>query len=944
MTGRPEERRESQRVSLHVPLLFEKGGRSFWSMTEDVSLGGAFLQSFHPPETGERLDVRFHPPVSSRDLRLQVKVVHRRERNKSAFPDEAPSLPAGVGVVFEGVSRDLRDRLADVLFGSTGLAGRKRPGALTGEADETEPLRLLKDPDAIQRVFQCVCRKLVPVHVRHLGGTIAHVSYFTKIESSKRGVRVLAEPIPLQDADPAVRSKVPFLFQFPHQDRWFSFTVKEAPEEVKRPWSFRLPVQLTWREDRRQERYSHELKHPVTVEFPDPFDSNLHRVKNVLDVSFGGLAFKSYPGEEVYPPGTPLEGLTIFASDRFCRATEGVVKHSGLACSHQGEVFRRVGVAFSDRGAPRLTEVPRFKEDEMEEMTRPETILQHLKRVSQSSTKILSGLDHCILFSDGVLRAEKRSEGTEILVTSPHLARSPVGLFQEGDVTYHYLLHGTYHFFVAPTHREDGALKLQMPSRIYKAKRRRVVRVDCNEGRAARLRFVHPVLGHRLTFPLRDLSVRGLAFDCDYTRHLLWKEFFLKDSEIELEGEVHPVGSVEVRSLSLRAAEGGIQEKTCGAEFFDLPCDTEKKISDYIFRKSNPHIVQVASEKIENLWQLFSKSGFLYPSKAAYLSRIKGEVNETWKTLLSGDHDFYKHIVFREGEEELGTASAVQVYENCWLFQHLATTSHPVKLVAKYVILGLAQFLMEHREIKYLITYFRKENSFPRKIYSGFLDSYPLDEQLRFTKFNFLSCDLGGESKEIPPVRLPMRPGRNGILIELAGESDKEIIESCLRKELHPLLIRSRSLHRDSLTLPETSAVFRPKGLFRDRYCLVARDRGELAAFALVENASPGMNLSGLLNTFCVWSMQSDRRSHEIKRILIRAVAGFYRSLGVRTAICLTLEEDPGDYAAVGFRKEKEYICFTSSRKAIKSYYDYVQERFSRFEERKHRSSGELLA
>ncbi|MGW8319968.1 MAG: hypothetical protein ACWGSD_00290, partial [Thermodesulfobacteriota bacterium] len=68
---------------------------------------------------------------------------------------------------------------------------------------------------------------------------------------------------------------------------------------------------------------------------------------------------------------------------------------------------------------------------------------------------------------------------------------------------------------------------------------------------------------------------------------------------------------------------------------------------------------------------------------------------------MSDDTPFYKQIVFREGEEELGTASAVQVYEDTWLFQHLAASSHPVRLISKDVMLGLAQFLMENRNAKY---------------------------------------------------------------------------------------------------------------------------------------------------------------------------------------------------------------------------------------------------
>ncbi len=926
-------------------MVYEKGGRAFWSVTEDLSLGGAFLHSFHPPEEGERLHLRLKRSDLREELSLTGRVVHRRPRNRAALPEKgAPVPPSGVGVAFEEVPCRARERLEDLLAGAPKpfTAGRSSPAA---PAEDTEDLHTVRDPDSILKTLRCACRKILPVHFRRLGGTVSYATYLRDILLDGGSPTVLADAVPLQDADRAFPDKVPFVFRFSHREKTWSFVVEENPARFAAgPFSFALPAEIHYREERRQDRFGQDLRPLLTVEFPDPLDPGLNRVKNVLDVSYGGLAFKSYPGEEVYTAGTLLEGMALYATDRACRVSDGVVKYAELVCAPSGEVYQRVGVVFSESGFPRLREVPAFREDEMEEMTRPEAILQHLRRVCQSGTKILTGRENCILFSDGVLQSERRNGDLDFRVMSAHLARAPRNLFQEGELSYHYLLYGIYHFFVARTFRENGWLRLEIPRKIYKAKRRRVLRVSCEGDLEARFRFVHPVLGQECVFPVRDLSIRGLAFDCDYVRNLLWKGFLLRDCKIELGREILQAGPVEVRSLALRGGDqqGGGQGKQCGVEFLDLPVQVEKRISEYIFQRSNPHIVQVAVEKIENVWQLFLKSGFLYPGKAAYLERIKKEVDETWEKLLSGEADFFKQIAFREGGQELGTASAVLAYEDCWLFQHLAATGHPVKLVPKYVILGLAQFLMEHREIRYLITYFRRENSFPWKIYSGFLEVYPLEEQLKFTRHQFLTRDLDRDMPEQRPLELPVRFRAEGIVIERAADADYEIVENCLRRELHPLLIRSRSLQRNTFELPGISAAYRARGLVRERFCLVARDRGELAAFALVENASLGVNLSGLLNTFSVWSVRRDSRAQEVRRKLIEIVAQFYRSLGARTAICLTQEEDVSDYLAAGFRKEKEYICFTSTRRAIKSYYDYVQERFSRFEERRERAGREL--
>ena len=943
MASIKQEKRVHPRLCLEVPLVFQKWERLLWSMSEDIGTGGLFLTTYCPPDPGEDLEIHLADPRAGEPMVLRGKVVHRREGTKAAIPGEKAPRSAGVGVAFEEVPPILEERLG-ALLSEGGLSPPQGEFPIPspeaeGEAGEApEAYQVFEDPAEIRRVFQVLCKKIHPVLVKRLGGRINYTTYFRDVIGASVPFRVEAEAVGLKDFDSVFSQKVPFVFHFHQEDHSYFFSVTERPEAMARPWSFALPARLYRGPDRRTPRYSNAIKHPLTVEFPDPSDGSLQRVKNVLDISFGGFAFKNYPGEELYSPGQSLANVKIYDFDHVCRKTDGVVRHTTFICLPDGEVFQRVGIEFADEGASALEEVPSLKEGELEHIEVPSSIRHHLKRVASTRVKILTGLDHSILFSDGRLRAEKQNGGMELTVTSRLLSQSPESDFIEARLSYHYLYHGTYHFFSVRTKKQNGSLCLEMPGVINRARRRRVVRVRPEGMVKTRFRCFHPVLGKWIAFPVRDLSIRGLSFDSDYVRDLFWRGFRLRSCEILLGDECCPLGSVEVRSLVQSATASGEWDKHCGVEFLDLPAATERRISAYTFHKTNPQVRAPTAERIDGLWQLFERSGFIYPSKMAYIRKIRPEIDETWRKLLSDDVPFYKQLVFREGEEELGTASAVQVYEHTWLLQHLAASSHPVKLIPKYVMLGLAQFLMENREIKYLVTYFRKENSFPRKMYSGFLERYPLEEQLRFSRHSFLTLDLEQEAS----LRGNHRPSAvrpaSRMVVEHATDADKEVIENYFQKYLHPLLVRSRSLSRDVLHLPETGAMFRAKGLKRERSCLVAKQGGRLIAFALLENSSLGVNLSGLLNTFSVYTVHPGGESaRDARRSLLDATLGCYRSWGTRVAICLTDENDLSDYIDAGFRKEKEYVCLSWSRRTIKSYYDFVQERFSRFEERQQR-------
>ncbi len=941
-------KRLHQRFPLEVPFVFGRDRRTHWSVTEDLSKGGMFLRSLSPPSLGEKLEIHLLDPMAAKPLVLRGKVVHRRERNKGALPGGRPAPEAGAGVSFYNASPILNERLDALLSIQGSLPPResKLQSPVSGNDEGTqqnrESLQVLDDPGAIQRVFAGLCREMCPVRFKRLGGQISYTTFFREGRGSDDSFRLQAEAVALKDLDGVFSDKVPFVFHFEFEEHFYVFSLKVHPQEMKGNWSFPLPATIQYGPDRRLPRYAEAIKYPLTVEFPDSSDPGLRREKNALDISFGGLAFKNYPGDEVYWPGQSLREITICDFEHICRRTDAVVRQVTVTCSQDGGVFQKVGIEFANREPSIKEQAPSVKEGELEQISKAEAILQHLKKVAANKAKFLTSIEHRVLFSDGMIQVGQPEGKTELVVSSPLLSKNPESDFKEGLLSCHYLFRGTHHFFSTNAKRKGDTLHLEIPTVIHRAKRRKALRIRLKRKDGACLRCFHPVLGRTISFPVRDLSIRGLSFEADYERDLFWEGFQLRGCEIRLGDQYHPVGTTTIRSLVRGRTETGECDEHCGVEFLDLPLETERRISAFLLRENNPQIRTPTAERIESLWRLYEESGFTYPSKMAYIRKIKPEIDETWKKLLAEEVPFYKQIVFWEGEEALGSGSAVQVYEDTWMLQHLAARGHPSKLIPKHLTLGLAQFLMENRDIKHLITYFRKENPFPRKMYSGFLEYYPLEEQLQFTKHSYLSLDLEEHEKLRAKVRSCASPSSKGVPIDYATETDKEIAGRYFQKNLHPLLIRSRSLTPEALNLPEISAAFRDKGLKRERHCLVAKQGGQLVAFALLEDASQGINLSGLLNAFSLHTIYPDHpRAMDARRSLLEAVLGCYRSWQARVAIALAEEEDLSGYLEAGFKKEKEYICLTWSRRTMKSYYDYVQERFSRFEEMRQRGSTE---
>lgn len=931
-----EERRHHQRIPFRMKVLFRIANRIFWSITEDVSNGGIFFQSCYPPELGTELIFHLGSLCNSGEFTFPGKVIHRRQKNQAKNKIRSTFNLAGAGIAFEDLPFNLKKQLAcfcekfsGCLLNPSGSSLAKSDKIESGNSEDlVKDYKCIDDRQEIVEIFDHLCKNLCEIDLSRVGDNIHYSTYFLEFLRNTNVPLIRIKIVNMEHFD-GNSTKCRFFLQFCVGDLYYAFILIEKPEMLSNIWTFPVPSRLYYKQDRRLPRHDAEIRNSLTLEFQDSTNPDIIRVKNILNLNYTGLSFKNYPGEETFSKGTSFNDILINSFDFCCMRTKAIVKHSSIQSDHRGHIFQRVGLEFTNPAWRNIEQSKLIKKGEMDIIHDPSKILYQMRQVTREKVPVLAKNGNHILSADNQLNAIQTNERWTFFIKTSFDSKDKKVIFKDNLVSYHYILHGISHLFTAQSSYDGATLNIKLPKSIYKARRRRALRISCN-GMEVSFSFLHPLFGKIFLFPVYDISHRGLSFRGDYLKCLLWKDISLRGCQIQIRGEDLSVGTVKVASNFHVITIDGESEKRCSVEFVDLPMKTRKLISSYVLKENNPHLRIVKSDMIDSLWDLFYKSKFIYTSKEDYIKKIMPEIMETWTKLLSGDNNFFRTIVFVEEGKEVGTASAVKAYENTWILQHLATTGHPLKQISKYVLLGLAHFLMENEEIQYMITYFQPENSFPGKIYSDFEASYPLQEQLNFEKFSFLTMDIDNQTNfKIIGEKL-VNSLHNKIIVEQANYEDGIIIEKHFGKILEPLEIRARSLFKNSLRLPKINEVFKATGLVRERHCLVAKEEGQsISAFALLENTSPGVNLSGLLNTFSLFSIEDGGEIYRAsRRILIGCVISLYQSWGVKTVICLTTDEDLSDYMAFGFEKKREYICFTSTRKVIKNFYNYVKERY----------------
>lgn len=98
-----EEHRASPRISVSVDIHLSSDSHFFSGLSGDISEGGLFLSTYRPLAIGSEVDLEFSLPGSEQAVHARGEVRWLREHSAHE--------PRGVGIAFESLSEDDRERI-----------------------------------------------------------------------------------------------------------------------------------------------------------------------------------------------------------------------------------------------------------------------------------------------------------------------------------------------------------------------------------------------------------------------------------------------------------------------------------------------------------------------------------------------------------------------------------------------------------------------------------------------------------------------------------------------------------------------------------------------------------------------------------------------------------------------------------------------------------------
>lgn len=245
--------------------------------------------------------------------------------------------------------------------------------------------------------------------------------------------------------------------------------------------------------------------------------------------------------------------------------------------------------------------------------------------------------------------------------------------------------------------------------------------------------------------------------------------------------------------------------------------------------------VQVNEVDVDELFDLYQRTGFLYPEKASRLLPYLEQVKENWRRMLRAEESLL--YVLTAGNDERGRASLAvwRSSRHGWTYQHLVSESNP--FASRAVMLAAEAESILKGSDESAQNWYRPENRFPARVFGSMTQS------------------IGGSLSSVHQHAYLALPRK----VSLAGDSAFRIVacdasrnrELCALAEITRgrVYVTAEELETD-ISFKALDSLYRRVGLRRTRHAWLAYHKGaDKPIGAAVAFRGPlGLNFSFLEN------------------------------------------------------------------------------------------------
>jgi hypothetical protein len=428
--------------------------------------------------------------------------------------------------------------------------------------------------------------------------------------------------------------------------------------------------------------------------------------------------------------------------------------------------------------------------------------------------------------------------------------------------------------------------------------------------------FVHPFCGKTVSLKVVDLSGTGFAVEEDECDSILLPGMIIPELELSFAGSIKLKCQAQVVYRHVRTDEGLEGVVRCGLAILDMEIDDHIKLLSILHHAANGNSYICSDIDLDELWNFFFESGFIYPEKYANFQANKEAIKRTYERLYSQSPHIARHFICQEKGTILGHMSMVRFYDNSWLIQHHAATKTEHTKAGLTVLNQIGRFINDSHNLysahmQYVFCYFRPDNKFPDRIFGGM--GRMLKDQTRcsldtFAYFHFRRPIPG--SGDLPAL-WEMTSARSEDLQEL---------ECFYRQKSGGLMLNVLDLDHEMTDRDSLSREYRKLGFKRESHLFSLKKNHGLKAVFIVNVSDIGLNMSNLTNAVKVIVLDNDDLPKEVLLAALTQVSAKYDENEVPVLVY------PVGYAeAQGITYEKLYTMWILNMQNTDDYFRYLE-------------------
>jgi hypothetical protein len=424
--------------------------------------------------------------------------------------------------------------------------------------------------------------------------------------------------------------------------------------------------------------------------------------------------------------------------------------------------------------------------------------------------------------------------------------------------------------------------------------------------------FKHPLSGRTVTLKVIELSGTGCSVMEPANNSVLLPGLVLPEVWLHFSGRI----KLPFRAQIIHRLDKG-NAVLSGVAILDIDIQDHLDLVAMLYSARDPDTIVSGRVDLDDLWDFFFETGFIYPSKYSLVAENKEQFKATYVKLYEESPTIARHFVHMDLGKIQGHFAMLRLYEKTWVNHHHAALHNSNK--AGLIVMGrMTEFINDVYSLRannflYSAGYYRCDNKFPVRFFGGFVEKMNNPQVSSADIFELITHEAHALRDDWEADgRWQLARTTVADLVELNGYYNKVS---------GGLTLSATDMQPEDLVGGTLSAEYSKFGFRRELHRLSVRKDGMLKAIVAVNLAETGLNLSELSNITQIYLVDNygfTRKDFELLLSLIALKFGLSR-IPVMVFGKGTLER-------IGIGVEKTYHLMVVNISCWDEYMRYTQE------------------